>query len=420
MLTTKPRGTNDFLPGDVEQWQALESLLHMLFKTYVYREIRTPIFEHTELFLRSVGETSDIVEKEMYSFEDKGLRHITLRPEGTAGTVRAFLENKLFAGPLPVKLYYMGPMFRYDQPQAGRYRQFHQFGAEVLGSKEAIVDAEIISFALDLFARLGLQNLTVKLNTVGCDACRPGYHAALRDYFAAFTDELCPTCVRRLATNPLRILDCKETRCQEIAADAPSTLDYACDDCSTHFKQVLAYLDQCDATYELDNKLVRGLDYYTQTAFEIVIDAVGSQQNAICGGGRYNKLVAQCGGEDIPGMGFAAGMERLILTLAEQNISLIKDQHIDVYIAPLGEAAKIEAFGLMQTLRQHDVSCDTDYLSKSLKAQMKQADRLKAHYTILIGENESHRKEAVIRNMQTGDQQTVALKQVVEEIKKGL
>lgn len=420
MLTTKPRGTNDFLPGEVEQWQALEAALHALFRTYVYREIRTPIFEHTELFLRSVGETSDIVEKEMYSFEDKGYRHITLRPEGTAGTVRAFLENKLFAGPLPVKLYYMGPMFRYDQPQAGRYRQFHQFGAEVLGSAEAIVDAEIISFALDLFQRLGLKNLSVKLNTVGCDACRPDYHAALKTHFKAYTEDLCPTCLRRLDTNPLRILDCKEERCKEVAADAPSTLDYACEDCSTHFKAVMDYLDRTGALYELDNKLVRGLDYYTQTAFEIVIDSVGSQQNAICGGGRYNKLVAECGGDDIPGMGFAAGMERLILTLAEQGISLTNSQAVDVYVAPLGIAAKTEAFGLMQSLRQHDISCDTDYLSKSLKAQMKQADRLNARFVIMIGDDELNRKEAVIRNMQTGDQQAVALDQIMEQIKKGL
>lgn len=420
MLTTKPRGTNDFLPGEVEKWQYLEEVIRQLFAAYHYKEIRTPIFEHTELFLRSVGETSDIVSKEMYSFEDKGLRHITLRPEGTAGTVRAFVENKLFGQALPVKLYYIGPMFRYDQPQAGRYRQFHQFGAEVLGSREPIVDAEIISFAVDLFSRLGLQSLSVLVNTVGCDKCRPGYHQALREYFSQYEDQLCETCRARLDKNPLRILDCKEESCKAVAKGAPTTLEYACDDCKSHFEQVTAYLESTGVDYQIDTSLVRGLDYYTQTAFEIIMNKVGSQQNAICGGGRYNKLVSQVGGEDIPGMGFAAGMERLLLTLEEEGIKLPIARHIDVYIAPLGEKAKVPCFQLTQALRKDGLVCETDYLSKSIKAQMKTADRHHARYSVIVGEEELARQVAVVRDMQASTQEDVPMNEITKYLRERL
>ena len=417
MLTTKPRGTNDFLPGEVEKWQYLEGLIRELFANYNYKEIRTPIFEHTELFLRSVGETSDIVSKEMYSFEDKGLRHITLRPEGTAGTVRAFVENKLFSQSLPVKLYYIGPMFRYDQPQAGRYRQFHQFGAEVLGSAEPIVDAEIISFAVDLFSKLGLESLSVLINTVGCDQCRPKYQEALKEYFGQYKDQLCPTCLERLEKNPLRVLDCKEEGCKRVAAGAPTTLDYACDDCKDHFEKVCAYLKAVGVDYQVDTTLVRGLDYYTQTAFEVIMNKVGSQQNAICGGGRYNKLVSQVGGDDIPGMGFAAGMERVLLTLKEEGIELPIKQDVDVYVAPLGDAAKVPCFELIQCLRRAGSGCETDYLSKSIKAQMKAADKAGARYCIIIGDDELAQGVASVRNMQESTQENVALNEVLDYIK---
>lgn len=417
MLTTKPRGTNDFLPGEVEKWQYLEGLIRELFANYNYKEIRTPIFEHTELFLRSVGETSDIVSKEMYSFEDKGLRHITLRPEGTAGTVRAFVENKLFSQSLPVKLYYIGPMFRYDQPQAGRYRQFHQFGAEVLGSAEPIVDAEIISFAVDLFSKLGLESLSVLINTVGCDQCRPKYQEALKEYFGQYKDQLCPTCLERLEKNPLRVLDCKEEGCKRVAVGAPTTLDYACDDCKDHFEKVCAYLKAVGVDYQVDTTLVRGLDYYTQTAFEVIMNKVGSQQNAICGGGRYNKLVSQVGGDDIPGMGFAAGMERVLLTLKEEGIELPIKQDVDVYVAPLGDAAKVPCFELIQSLRRAGYICETDYLSKSIKAQMKAADKAGARYCIIIGDDELAQGVASVRNMQESTQENVALNEVLDYIK---
>lgn len=417
MLTTKPRGTNDFLPGEVEKWQYLEGLLRELFAKYHYKEIRTPIFEHTELFLRSVGETSDIVSKEMYSFEDKGLRHVTLRPEGTAGTVRAFVENKLFSQSLPVKLYYTGPMFRYDQPQAGRYRQFHQFGCEVLGSADPLVDAEVITFAVDLFSQLGLKSLSVLINTVGCDHCRPRYQQALKDYFSQYRDQLCPTCLERLEKNPLRLLDCKEEGCKAVAAKAPTTLEYACDDCKAHFEKVCAYLQSVGIQYEVDTTLVRGLDYYTQTAFEVIMNKVGSQQNAICGGGRYNKLVSEIGGDDIPGMGFAAGMERVLLTIEEEGIELPVKQDIDVYVAPLGEAAKEVCFKLVHELRQQGFIVETDYLSKSVKAQMKTADKNNARYAIIIGDDELANGTAVVRNMLESSQETIPFADIMNVIK---
>lgn len=417
MLTTKPRGTNDFLPGEVEKWQYLEKLIREQFANYHYKEIRTPIFEHTELFLRSVGETSDIVSKEMYSFEDKGLRHVTLRPEGTAGVVRAFVENKLFAQSLPAKLYYIGPMFRYDQPQAGRYRQFHQLGCEVLGSAEPIVDAEVITFAVDLFSKLGLQSLSVLINTVGCDHCRPRYQQALKDYFSQYKDQLCPTCLERLEKNPLRLLDCKEEGCKAVAAGAPTTLDYACDDCKSHFEKVCAYLESVGIQYEVDTTLVRGLDYYTQTAFEVIMNKVGSQQNAICGGGRYNKLVSQIGGDDVPGVGFAAGMERVLLTVAEEGIELPVDTAIDVYVAPLGDAAKEVCFKLTHALRQKGLKVETDYLSKSMKAQMKAADKNHARYTIIVGDDELAQGVCVVRDMAQSTQENVALDNVLDFIK---
>lgn len=413
MLTTRPRGINDILPGEVERWQALEAHIRRLFSLYHYEEIRTPIFEHTELFLRSVGETSDIVEKEMYSFEDKGLRHVTLRPEGTAGVVRAYIENRLFAGPAPQKLFYIGPMFRYDQPQAGRYRQFHQFGCEVLGSDAPVVDAEVITFAVDLFSRLGLQDLKVSLNTVGCPACRPAYEKALVAYFEAHLDDLCDTCKDRLHRNPLRILDCKEEGCARLAAEAPTTLDYACDHCRDHFSSVRAYLDGVGIPYELDSTLVRGLDYYTQTAFEVIMTQKSGAQNAICGGGRYNKLVYNCGGKDTPGVGFAAGMERLLLILESQGIDVGQEAVPGVYLAPLDQEASQLAFQLAKALRAKDIAVEMDCMGKSLKAQMKTADRLKARYSVLIGENERLGGYATVRQMADGDQTEVPLDKLV-------
>jgi len=408
MLTTKPRGTNDFLPGDSEKWQYIERLCREVCAEYGYREIRLPIFEHTEVFLRSVGETSDIVEKEMYSFEDKGFRHMTLRPEGTAGTVRAFIENKLYADPQPTKLYYMGPMFRYDQPQAGRYRQFNQFGVEVFGASHPGVDAEVIALAVEIFARLGLTGLSVKLNTVGCKECRPKHMEELKVYFRQYEDQLCPTCRNRLERNPLRILDCKEEGCRKVASGAPTTIEAACDSCKDHFATVREYLTALGIQYEVDTNLVRGLDYYTQTAFEVVINSVGSAQNAIAGGGRYNGMLAEFGGEDMPGIGFAIGLERLLLTLEQQDIRLNITNHPAVYIAPLGEKAQKEAFLMTMELRNRGIYTERDYLCRSLKAQMKSADRFNAQYVVIIGDEEIEKQEVVVREMSTGEQENVA------------
>ena len=416
MLTTRPRGTNDFLPGESEKWQYIEQLCRQVCAEYGYREIRLPIFEHTEVYLRSVGETSDIVEKEMYSFEDKGLTHVTLRPEGTAGTVRAFLENRLYADPQPTKLYYMGPMFRYDKPQAGRYRQFNQFGIEVFGADHATIDAEVITLAVEIFKRLGLTGLSVKINTVGCADCRPKHMEELKTYFRQHEDKLCETCRDRLERNPLRILDCKEDGCKAVAKGAPTTIEAACDNCSTHFNQLLGYLDAVGISYEIDTNLVRGLDYYVRTAFEVVINSVGSAQNALCGGGRYNGMVEQFGGDDMPGIGYAMGMERLLLTLKEQGIELPVGNHPDVYIAPLGDAAQKEAFVLTQALRSRNIYTEKDYLGKSLKAQMKAADRFQVKYCVIIGDSELEKGIAVVREMATGEQQEIALSQLVEDL----
>lgn len=416
MLTTRPKGTNDFVPGESEKWQYIEQLCRQVCAEYGYKEIRLPIFEHTEVYLRSVGETSDIVEKEMYSFEDKGFTHVTLRPEGTAGTVRAFLENKLYADPQPTKLYYMGPMFRYDKPQAGRYRQFNQFGVEVFGANHPGVDAEVIVLAVEIFKRLGLTGLTVKVNTVGCADCRPKHMEELKTYFRQYEDKLCDTCRDRLERNPLRILDCKEDGCKEVCKGAPTTIEAACDNCSTHFAKLKEYLNAAGVQFEVDTNLVRGLDYYVQTAFEIVINNVGSAQNAIAGGGRYNGMLAQFGGDDLPGIGFAIGLERLLLTLEQQGIELPVSGHPDVYIAPLGEAAQQEAFLLSLQLRNKGIYTEKDYLGKSLKAQMKAADRFQVKYTVIIGDSELEKQIAVVREMATGEQFEVALSQLVDTL----
>jgi len=411
MLTTRPRGTNDIMPGEVEKWQYIEELARQVSKHFGYQEIRTPIFEHTELFIRGVGETTDIVEKEMYSFEDQGQRNITLRPEGTAPVVRAFLENKLYAGPQPTKLFYIGPMFRYDRPQAGRYRQFHQFGIEVFGSHHPSVDAEVIGLACDYLEKLGLANLEVHINTVGCPECRPQYKENLINYFQDKRDKLCKTCQERLKKNPLRILDCKSPVCQELSLNAPTIQASACSECQSHFAQVQEYLDSIVIKYTVNPKLVRGLDYYTHTAFEILVQGIGAQ-SAICGGGRYNGLIEQCGGKPMPGIGFAMGMERLLLTIEQQGISLLKDSNPDIYIASLGDKAQKLAFELAMKLRKIGFNVEKDYLEKSLKAQMKTADRLQVKFTVILGEEEIESKSAVVRDMTTSEQVEISLNDI--------
>lgn len=417
MLTTGPRGTNDILPQEVGKWQILEEKIRSWCERYHFGEIRTPIFEHTELFLRGVGETTDIVEKEMYTFTDRGDRSITLRPEGTASTVRAFLQHKL-AGQAPLqKLYYMGPMFRYDRPQAGRYRQFHQFGVEMLGSAEAVADAEVIVIALDILKELGLNDLEVHINSIGCPQCRQVHREKLVEFLGDRLSELCPDCASRFERNPLRILDCKNKKCQAIVSDAPAVMTCLCDDCRAHFEKLQSYLQKLNIKYEVDTNLVRGLDYYTKTVFEIMYSGLGAQ-STVCGGGRYDGLVEECGGPSTPAVGFAMGLERVLLTLEKMGIQLAVPQGIDIFIASMGDEAQKEAFLLLHECRAHGLKGEMDYRKRSLKAQMKQANKLGAEKVVILGEEELNKGQAVVRMMETGEQLEVELSQLIETLEK--
>ena len=412
MAIFRPRGTNDFLPADTAKWQELEALLRSMCAEYGFGEIRTPLFEETELFQRGVGETTDIVQKEMYTFNDHGGRSLTLRPENTASACRAYLENKLYGQVQPIKLYYMGPMFRYEKPQSGRFRQFHQFGIEIFGSPSPAADAEIIAFAWDLYQnRLGLKNLQLQLNSVGCPTCRAAYRKALQDYFRPRFNELCETCQSRFERNPMRILDCKSAEDQAIAKDAPLITDFLCEDCRSHFEQVKAMLDAADIPYNIDPRLVRGLDYYTKTAFEIQVATIGAQ-SAVCGGGRYDGLIQEIGGESTPGVGFALGMERVFSALAAQGSDIETENELDVYIIVAGQAAAAPAFRLADQLRRAGISCEMDYADKSFKAQLKAANRLQAAWAVIIGEDEVAASAATVKNMTEGSQESVPLDQV--------
>jgi histidyl-tRNA synthetase len=417
MLTTRPRGTSDIIPGKVEYWRKLEEVIHEICKGYGFREIRTPIFEHTELFARGVGETTDIVEKEMYSFSDRGERNITLRPEGTAPTVRAFLENKFYAEPQPTKLYYIGPMFRYGRPQAGRFRQFHQFGVEVFSSNDPGIDAEVISLAMDYYSRLGISGLELHLNSVGCAKCRPVHKRKLLEHLQGHYDELCPTCLGRYEKNPLRIFDCKNASCQELISTAPAITDCLCDDCREHFEQVQKYLNEINVEYILDKKMVRGLDYYTKTAFEIMVKDIGAQ-SSIGGGGRYDRLVKECGGSDTPGIGFAMGLERIILTMEQQGLLEKSKFSQDVFIATVDSSLDLEGFKILNNLRREGISAEKDYMQRSLKSQLKYADKLGVSIVIIIGQNELSQGNVTVKLMNTGQQTEVKLNDLICYIKK--
>lgn len=410
-MRTRPRGTNDILPGEVEKWQELERIMRDVSRLYGYNEIRTPIFEDTELFQRGVGDSTDIVEKEMYTFTDRGNRSLTLRPEGTAAVVRAFVENKLYAEPQPTKLYYIGPMFRYDRPQAGRYRQFHQYGVEVLGSDDPSVDAEVIAMAMDIYSRLGLQGLKVELNSVGCPSCRPVHRESLQEYLTEKKDRLCPTCQSRYERNPMRILDCKNPTCQELIQTAPTIDQMLCTNCQDHFVKVQAHLIAMNVPIQLNPRLVRGLDYYVQTAFEIVAEGIGAQ-SSVGGGGRYDGLIEQVGGPALPGIGFALGMERILLTMEQQGLILGEQAHRDVYIATLGDSAQIAGAVLAQKLRRAGLAVERDYLKRSLKAQLKAADRFRVKYTVILGEEELNNNQVILRDMQDGNQLVLKLDDV--------
>jgi histidyl-tRNA synthetase len=399
----------------------LEAKIRHICSLYGFGEIRTPMFESTELFLRGIGETTDVVTKEMYTFNDRGGRSMTLRPENTASVVRAFLEHKLYGEQKVHKFYYMGPMFRHDRPQAGRYRQFNQFGIEEIGSKDPAVDAEIIAMAFQLFHELGLNDLVLHINSVGCPKCRPVYRQKLLDFFADKKDQLCEDCQTRLEKNPLRVLDCKEDGEKMMALGVPQITDNLCDDCKEHFAKVQEYLTKVGISYELDPRLVRGLDYYTNTAFEIMYAPLGAQ-STVCGGGRYDGLIEEVGGPSTPGMGFAIGMERLLLTLKEQQLLPPPPKNQPLFIVALGDAAKMKAFELQQQLRAHDVYAEIDLMGRSMKGQMKSANKLEADYTVIIGDDELAKGQVQVRNMATKEQVSVPLDGIVaymETKKKG-
>ncbi|RKD23932.1 histidine--tRNA ligase [Ammoniphilus oxalaticus] len=411
-----PRGTADVLPGEVELWQFIEQKSRDLCQRFNYKEIRTPIFEHTELFQRGVGETTDIVEKEMYTFQDKGGRNITLRPEGTAAVVRSFAEHKLFGDPnQPVKLYYIGPMFRYERPQAGRMRQFTQFGVEALGSYDPSIDAEVIALAMGLYEELGIHDLRLEVNSVGCNTCRPVHRDHLVQHLGERREELCADCQSRFDRNPLRILDCKAEKCKEITKQAPNITEHLCDDCSPNFEQVKEHLTRLGIAYHVNPRMVRGLDYYTQTAFEIMAEGFGAI-TTICGGGRYNGLVESIGGHDSPGIGFAMSIERVLLTLQSQKIELPVKRELDCYVVAVGEQAEKEAVCILNKLRKHGLRADKDYQGRRMRAQFKAADRNQARVTLIIGDDELEKGIAVVRTMATGEQQEVNLNEVVNFI----
>jgi histidyl-tRNA synthetase len=413
VLTSGPRGTKDILPGIVEQWQQFECLVRDMCRLYNYQEIRTPIFEHTELFQRGVGETTDIVEKEMYTFLDRGDRSITLRPEGTAAVVRSFIENKLYANPQPTKLYYMGPMFRYDRPQAGRYRQFHQFGVEAIGTAGPAIDAEVIALAVNMLQELGLADLKIYINSVGCPQCRPVYRETLQQFLQEKVAGLCGDCQSRYDRNPLRILDCKNQACGELTQGAPAVADCLCTDCADHFSRLKSLLTGIGVPYSVNPRLVRGLDYYTKTAFEIQYQPLGAQ-SAVCGGGRYDGLIEQCGGEPTPGIGFGMGIERVLLALEKQGLSAQAAKPVDVFLAAMGDAAYDTAFGLLLKLRAAGLVAEIDYLERSLKAQMKYAAKLPARFVAILGEEEIAEQVVSLRNMISGEQTKVSWHKLIE------
>lgn len=417
MLTTKPRGTSDITPSQIDKWHFLEQTIKELCQLYLYQEIRTPIFEHTELFLRGVGKTTDIVDKEMYTFLDKGERSLSLRPEGTAAVVRAYIENKMQANSQPTKLYYLGPMFRYSRPAAGRYRQFHQFGVEVFGSQEPSLDADVIAFSMHIFQKLGLKNLTLQINSVGCEKCRPVHKTKLLAYLEENFAELCPTCQERFAINPLRIFDCKNQHCQELTLQAPTITQCLCSECDNHLKQVEKYLQVIKLPYILDEHLVRGLDYYTKTAFEISVEGIGSG-SSIGGGGRYDRLVEECGGAATPGIGFAIGLERVLLALEEQKVSFPAKKKQKIFVINMDEQQGEISFLLLQNLRAAGLVAEKDFLGRSFKNQLKYANKEEFAYVIIIGEEEIETGNVPIKDMTTGTQTVVAITDVVEYLKR--
>lgn len=412
-----PRGVRDILPEESWKWAYVLKVVRETMNDFGHSEIQLPIFEHTELFARGVGDTTDIVEKEMYTFDDRGGRSITLRPEATASAVRACVEHNLHGSGSPVKIWTAGPMFRYERPQKGRYRQFWQIDAECLGVPGAIADADTIQLSIEIFSRLGLQNLEVVMNSVGCPVCRPKYREKLKEYFSSHKDKLCPSCIGRLERNPLRILDCKNEVCGEIADNAPASVDNLCDECRTHFDDLRGMLDGAEIKYKLDKRLVRGLDYYTKTAYEILSGALGAQ-NAVCGGGRYDNLSETIGGPRLHGVGFAAGIERIVLVMEQQKCTFGDEPKPKVYVISQSDEARPVAYKLVTTLRRNRIAAELDSLGRSFKAQMKSANTLGAHFACIIGEEELRNEIFAVKNLLLGTQENVAVSELVEYISK--
>lgn len=397
----RPNGTEDVIPSQVYKWHTVELTARETAEKFGFHEIRIPTFEQTELFLRSVGETTDVVQKEMYTVSAKESK-FTLRPEGTAGTMRAMLQNGLLNEALPQRVFYILSCFRHERPQAGRLREFHQFGVEMAGSKSPSADAEVISLAKTIIDRLGLKNIELYINSIGCPECRKKYHTALKEYFSSRKDELCDTCLSRLEKNPMRILDCKSKICSAIAKDAPVILDYLCEECSDHFKTLQGYLTAMNIDFKINPKIVRGLDYYTKTVFEFVTTDIGAQ-GTVCGGGRYDGLIEELGGQPTPSLGFAMGLERLIITMQKQGCNFLENESCDLYIASMGENAHIKAMTLTQKLREEGYWVEYDVMDRGLKAQMKYSNKLKAKFTMIIGDDELSAGKAKIQNTETRD-----------------
>ena len=429
MLTNAPKGTKDIMMDQVYKWHYVEKKWKEICARYGFKEIRTPIFEHTELFQRGVGDTTDIVQKEMYTFpdrkgrsltlrlEDHGGRPITLKPEGTSPAVRAFIEHKQYAEVQPIKLYYDIPCFRYEKPQSGRLRQFHQFGVETFGTTNMVADAEIIAIGYDFLTSMGVTDLTLEINSVGCPECRAKHRKALKDFLAPKYDQLCDTCKSRYEKNPMRILDCKSPIDQELVQGAPMMVDFLCDDCKNAFEDLQKNLDALEIPYVINPKIVRGLDYYTKTAFEFVTNSLGAQ-GTVCGGGRYDNLVEEVGGPPIPGVGFGLGKERLLMLMEANGVEIPKPSDCDVFIATMGEAAKLYGQKLLFNLRRNGIKCQIDDLQRNFKGQFKYADRLGAKYAVVIGDNELETGVATLKDMEKGEQSEVKFDDLIDELKK--
>ena len=406
MITQRPKGTQDWYGSDMHKRTIIEAAARELCKVFNIKEVITPVFEHTVLFQRGVGETTDVVQKEMYTFEDKGHRSITLKPEGTAGAIRAYLENNMYAEPAPTKLFYVTPAFRYEQPQSGRLRQHHQFGVEFVGSKSPLVEVELITLITTLIRKIGLKDAKLHINSIGCANCRKTYNEALLAYLKQHEEHLCPTCRERMKKNPLRVIDCKVPECKEIVKDAPRTIEYLDDECREHFEELQKLLTEMNIPFEIDTGIVRGLDYYTKTVFEFV----NSDGFTLCGGGRYDNLVHEIDEkQNIPSVGFGMGLERILYFLEKEQVELEPEPGVELYVGVLGKEALAQAYQLVNTLRMAGIIVETDYMDRSVKAQMKYANKLKAKYTVILGENELKENSARIKNMETGEQTEVAL-----------